>query len=222
MPSLEVRDLTVRFGGLVALDRVSIDVPEGQIIGLIGPNGAGKTTLLNCISRFCDPVAGSIRFDGRDLLTAKPHDVASLGIARTFQAGEPLGSMLVVDNLLVGCHGLVRAGPLAHALGLPAARAERRRLEARAREVSEFLGLRPMETVLVSALPFAIRKRVDLGRALASSPVLLLLDEPAAGLAPQESREMGALLRRVRERFGCAILLVEHDMSLAHVCTQQG
>ncbi|MDR7426523.1 MAG: ABC transporter ATP-binding protein [Armatimonadota bacterium] len=214
MPRLEIRDLTVRFGGLLALDRVGFDVPEGQIVGLIGPNGAGKTTLLNAVSRFVEPEAGSIRFDGREILAASPHEIVGYGIGRTFQGVVLFSTMTVQDTMLVGLHAVARAGLLANALMLPQARREQRKMRDRVREVASLLGLEPVESFPVSALPFAVQKRVDLARALVSLPRLLLLDEPAAGLAPEESQELGALLQRIRDRYGCAMLLVEHDMAL--------
>jgi ABC-type branched-subunit amino acid transport system ATPase component len=214
MPRLEVRDLTVRFGGLVALDRVGFDVPEGQIVGLIGPNGAGKTTLLNTVSRFVEPEAGTIRFDGRGILAASPHEIVGYGIGRTFQGVVLFSTMTVHDTLLVGLHTSARSGPLATALWLPQVRDEQRQMQERAREAAALLGLEPVLSFPVAGLPFAMQKRVDLARALVSLPRLLLLDEPAAGLAPEESEKLGVLLRRIRDRYGCAMLLVEHDMAL--------
>ncbi len=212
--SLEIRDLTVRFGGVVALERVGFDVAQGQIAGLIGPNGAGKTTLLNAVSRFVEPVAGRIHFGGRDVLRASPHEILRLGIARTFQLVEVFATMSVEENLLVGLHVTTRVPTALYALRLPAARAEERRMREQARALMARLGLEELAAVPVAALPLALRKRVDVCRALVSRPKLVLLDEPAAGLTPHETRELGALLRRIHSEYGCSMLLVEHDMSL--------
>ncbi len=214
MSRLEVEGLTVRFGGLLALDGVSFAVGEREIVGLIGPNGAGKTTLLNVISRFYTPSAGRLHFNGVDLLALAPHQIIVHGIARTFQNVELFRSMTVLDNLLVGQHTQGGASILATALSTPGVRREEARLRDRAEEVMEMLGLTSIAAAPVSGLPYGVLKLVELGRALVSSPRLLLLDEPAAGMNPQETQNLSALLRRVRERFGCALLLVEHDMSL--------
>lgn len=214
MPRLEVRELTVRFGGLVALDRVSLRIEEGQILGLIGPNGAGKTTLLNAVSRFCHPEGGRIRFDGRDLLALRPHEIVRLGIARTFQGAEIFPSMSVEDNILVGLHTQHRVHALSAALRLRAARSQERQMRERAEEVMNALGLGGLAATPAGALNFAFRKRVDLARALASRPRLLLLDEPAAGLAREESEQLARLLRWIRDRYGCSLLLVEHNLEL--------
>lgn len=204
----------MRFDGLLALDDVSFTVRDGEIVGLIGPNGAGKTTALNLISRFYDPVAGHIRFNGHDLLAYRPHDVVGLGIARTFQNVELFPSLTVRENLLVGQHGGVRTGLVAAALSLPRVRAEEHRLRQQATSVLAFLELTPLTDLPAAILPFGLQKRVELGRALVSQPRLLLLDEPAAGLNPAETQALGELLRRVRDEFGCALLIIEHDMGL--------
>jgi len=214
VPRLEVRDISVLFGGLLALDRVSLEVPQGQIVGLIGPNGAGKTTLLNVISRFVDPLSGITRFDGHNLLTLPAHQIVRLGIGRTFQGADILPQLSVRDNVLVGLHGHHRRSVWAYALRVPGAAQEERELQLRADEILELLDLTSIATVPVSGLPFALRKRVDLARALAIGPRLLLLDEPAAGLVPEESRRLARRLRDIRHRYGCAMLLVEHDMSV--------
>lgn len=211
---LEVEGVTIRFGGVVALDGVTFSVKRGEICGLIGPNGAGKTTLFNCISRLYTPHSGKMRFDGVSLLGASVHVMAQLGVARTFQNLALFGSMSVRDNVKVGAHALARGGFLAHALGLPFARAEEKRLAERADLLIEEFGLGAVAARLVSELPFGTRKRVELARALAIEPKLLLLDEPAAGLNHEEVDALGAEIQAIRDRRGVAVLLVEHHMNL--------
>jgi branched-chain amino acid transport system ATP-binding protein len=213
-PLLSVRDLCVRFGGITALDGVSFDVRRGQVAGLIGPNGAGKTTLFNCLSRLYGYSEGHIRFDGQPLESVARHQVAGLGIARTFQNLALFGSMSVLDNIKVGRHARTRKGFLANALRLPGVAAEEEDSARRARELVRFLGLESVARTRVAELPFGTRKRVELGRALASEPSLLLLDEPAAGLNHEEVGALGTLIRGIRDQFHLTVLLVEHHMGL--------
>ena len=211
---LDVVDVTVRFGGITALDKVSFGVPAGQIVGLIGPNGAGKTTLFNCLSRLYDCNEGRIGFDGQSLLEVPQHRIAELGIGRTFQNLALFGSMTVLDNVMVGRHCRTATGFLSNALRLPRVAVEARATEARARELVRFLDLDAVAGVAVSQLPFATKKRVEMARALAADPKLLLLDEPASGLNHEEVTALGTLIREVRDRLGITVLLVEHHMSL--------
>jgi branched-chain amino acid transport system ATP-binding protein len=204
----------VRFGGIVALDGVSFDVARGQIVGLIGPNGAGKTSLFNCVSRLYQCDRGGMRFDGHDLLAVPRHRVVALGIGRTFQNLALFRSMSVLDNVMVGRHCRTRGGFLANALRLPFAVAADRAAEARARELLALLELERLAHARVSELPFGTQKRVELARALASEPRLLLLDEPASGLNHEEVGKLGALIREVRDRLRLTVLLVEHHMNL--------
>ena len=213
-PLLRVHDVAVRFGGIVALDGVSFDVAPGQIVGLIGPNGAGKTTLFNCVSRLYDCQRGAIDFDGEPLLALPRHRVAALGIGRTFQNLALFRTMSVLDNVMVGRHCRSRGGFFANALRLPFAVAADRDAEARARALLELLELGPLAHARVSELPFGTQKRVELARALAAEPKLLLLDEPASGLNHEEVGRLGALIREVRERLRLTVLLVEHHMNL--------
>jgi branched-chain amino acid transport system ATP-binding protein len=211
---LAVRDVSVRFGGIVALDGVSFDVPAGAIVGLIGPNGAGKTTLFNCLSRLYDFERGSIVFDGRSLAGLPRHRIAELGIGRTFQNLALFRSMSVQQNVLLGGHCRTRGGFLVNALRLPVVAREERRLEATAAGLIHRLGLVAVADRRVADLPFGFQKRVELARALASSPKLLLLDEPAAGLNHEEVEGLMALIRLVRDELNVTVLLVEHHMSL--------
>ena len=213
-PLLSIRGLSVRFGGIVALDNVSFDVKAGQICGLIGPNGAGKTTLLNCLNRLYQASAGTIHLADERLLQLPRHRVASLGIGRTFQNLALFQTMSVRDNVLIGGHCRSRGGFVANALCLPTVGHEERLLRQRASGLLEMLELTAVADVPVSVLPFWRRKRVELAGALASEPRLLLLDEPAAGLNHTDLCELGHLIVNIRDRFGIAILLVEHHMSL--------
>ena len=219
MTMLRVRDMTVRFGGIVALDGISLDLNRGEILGLIGPNGAGKTTLFNCISGVIHPDRGSIFFEGHSLVYAPPHVRARFGIARTFQNLQLWGSMTVEENLVVPMDALGRRNTFSDALYLPfSTYAERASLE-RARAILHVLELDRHARTLAADLPAGIQRRVEIARALAMRPRLLLLDEPAAGLDAQETARLAELLHAVRQRFHVSMLLVDHDMSLVlRVC----
>jgi len=213
-PLLRVSGLSVRFGGIVALEDVSFDVVQGQIAGVIGPNGAGKTTLFNCLSRLYPFQGGSIFFRGQSLLEVPRHRIADWGIGRTFQNLALFRTMSVLDNIMVGAHCRSRGGFLANALRMPVVAREESRVEAKARSLIELLNLQAVAQARVADLPFGTQKRVELGRALAAEPRLLLLDEPAGGLNHEEVESLSALIRRIREQLGVTILLVEHHMSL--------
>jgi branched-chain amino acid transport system ATP-binding protein len=211
---LRVDGVTVRFGGITALDKVSFSVPTGHIVGLIGPNGAGKTTLFNCLSRLYGFSEGHILFEGRSLTETPTHGIARLGIGRTFQNLALFGTMTVRQNIMLGGHCRTRSGFLANALRLPWVRREEEGLEARADRLVDLLELGRVTGARVMDLPFGTQKRVELARALASEPKLLLLDEPAGGLNHEEVGALMALLRQVRERLKLTMLLVEHHMNL--------
>jgi branched-chain amino acid transport system ATP-binding protein len=214
VPDLRVSGLTKRFGGIVALDGVSLDVAEGQIVGLIGPNGAGKTTVFNCISRFYDPEAGEIAYGGVNVLRLAPDGVISNGIGRTFQHAELFKTMTVLDNLLVGLHkrtGLSRWASLAIS---PTVWREERQLRNHAMSLLEFVGLERYRDMPAGALPFGLQKRVDVARALVGDPGVILLDEPAAGLSHDELKALGELIVRIRNDLKVTVLLVEHHMAL--------
>jgi branched-chain amino acid transport system ATP-binding protein len=214
MALLEVRDVAVRFGGIVALDGVSFEVEAGEIAGLIGPNGAGKTTLFNCVSRLYPCDRGDILFENHSVLALPRHRVAALGIGRTFQNVALFRSMSVLDNVMLGRHCRTGSGFFANALRLPRVARE----EAGARDkAAALLGLLQLESLAntrISELPFGTQKRVELARALAAEPKLLLLDEPAGGLNHEEVNALGELIRAIRDRLGLTILLVEHHMNL--------
>jgi branched-chain amino acid transport system ATP-binding protein len=213
-PLLAVRGVAVRFGGIVALDGVSFDLAGGQLLGLIGPNGAGKTTLFNCLSRLYTPVAGDILFEGSSILKFPPHRIVQIGISRTFQNLALFGGMSVLDNIRVGGHRQSRGNFLTDALGLPGALRRDAVLADAAWALVDFLDLRDVASRAVSDLPFGLQKRVELARALAAKPKLLLLDEPAGGLNHHEVDELGRLIRRIRDERRVAVLLVEHHMNL--------
>jgi branched-chain amino acid transport system ATP-binding protein len=218
---LDIADVTMRFGGIVALDGVTFAVAKGNIAGLIGPNGAGKTTLFNCLSRLYRPARGDVRLNGRSLQRCAPSDIAALGVGRTFQTPALLASMSVLDNVKVGAHARGRNGPLTDALTLPAARREERELDRTARAMLAFVGLADAATLPAVGLSMAARKRVELARALAAEPLLLLLDEPAGGLNHEEVGELGSLIRSVRDQLGITVLLVEHHMGLVMSLSDQ-
>jgi branched-chain amino acid transport system ATP-binding protein len=213
-PLLSINGVGMRFGGIVALDGVSFDVDAGQICGFIGPNGSGKTTLFNCLSRLYTPQSGEIRFNGIDLAKVPRHAVAALGIGRTFQNLALFRSMSVLENVMVGGHCQARAGFLEHGLRWPNVVREERRLRDRAQELIAFLDLEDAASTRVGELPFGMQKRVELARALANAPKLLLLDEPAGGLNHEEVGALGDLIRTIRDRLSVTVLVVEHHMNL--------
>ena len=211
---LSVRNVSVRFGGIVALDGVTFDVFAGQVAGLIGPNGAGKTTLFNCLSRLYTPNSGDVLFEGKSILKLPRYGIPYIGIGRTFQNVALFDRMTVLDNVKVGCHSVSSTSFFDNALHLPKVKREEARVDARARELIEFMELGPFTNAYAGPLPFPIRKRVELARALASSPKLLLLDEPAAGLNHEEIEVLKEQIKRVRTAQNVTVLLVEHHMSL--------
>ena len=213
-PILEVRGITIRFGGVVALDAISFDVRRGEILGVIGPNGAGKTTLFNCLTRLYDPSDGDVLLHGRSILGEPPHRIVRLGIARTFQNLALFRSMSVLDNVRVGQHALRRGDFVSDALRLRRVRRADEELAVQARALVESLGLGEVAHRPVLELPLAVQKRVELARALAARPTLLLLDEPASGLDHRELDGLGRLIREIRDGRGLTVLVVEHHMSL--------
>ncbi len=211
----------MRFGGVIALDALSFAIPAGGLCGLIGPNGSGKTTLINCVSRLYTPASGDIRFDGRSLLQAPPHALARLGIARTFQNLALFDSMSVRDTVLAGTQPHHRSGLLAHALALGSVAREAREAHARAETLMDELELAALAERPVGELSLGNRRRVELARALAAAPRLLLLDEPASGLTVEESDRLAELLLALRARSGVTVLMIEHRMRLVSaVCDQ--
>ncbi|MBI5379617.1 MAG: ABC transporter ATP-binding protein [Nitrospirae bacterium] len=210
---LEIRGITKRFGGLRALEEVDLRVEAGQIASLIGPNGAGKTTLFNCVSGLQPPSAGTIRFEEHDLKGRTPHAITALGLARTFQNIRLVGGMTVLENVMVGAHCRTRAGLGGALFRTRTTRWEEEEITDRALTILQFLGLEAMADQWASELPYGMQRRLEIARALASEPRLLLLDEPAAGMNPQETRDLMALIREIRKQ-GITVLLIEHDMAL--------
>jgi branched-chain amino acid transport system ATP-binding protein len=212
---LEIRGLSKSFGGVRAVDDVDFHADEGEIVSVIGPNGAGKTTLFNVVTGFYEPDAGDMRFEGYNLAGLKPNQVTRLGIARTFQTIRLFPNLTVLENAMVGQHCRTRSGVVGPLLHLPGTKAEERRIEEAAREALSFFGDRLSgfrEDQLAVELAYADRRRLEIARAMATQPMLLLLDEPTAGMTPVEKKEMISLIGRLREDRGYAIVLIEHDM----------
>jgi branched-chain amino acid transport system ATP-binding protein len=215
---LSVQDVTVRFGGILALDRISFEVPDDSIVGLIGPNGAGKTTLFNVVTRVYQPQSGSITFGDQDLLQVRPEKIVSLGIARTFQNVELFSRMTVLENVMVGLHSeLTRSGLdwISSSLFLPVSRRKEAEYHQRSIEALAYVGLDEEDANRpVAGLPYGTLKAVELARAIVSRPKLLLLDEPAGGLNHDEVADLVGLFRRIHKDFGITMLVVEHHMNL--------
>ena len=211
---LEVRDVGIAFGGIRALSGVSLDIPSGAIVAVIGPNGAGKTTLFNCVTGVYRPNTGSVKLSGQELVGLKPHRIAALGLARTFQNIELFSRMSVLDNVLLGRHRHMKTGPLsAFAFG-KRVRDEEVRQRRHVEEILDFLDLQFARDRFVMHLAYGVRKKVELARALALEPKLLLLDEPSAGMNAEEKEDIVHAVRDIRDEMGVTIALVEHDMGL--------
>ncbi len=213
-PLLDVRDVTLRFGGVTALNGVSFDVQPGELFAVIGPNGAGKTSIFNCINGVYRPQQGSILLAGEELVGRAPPAVARMGVARTFQNLGLFTHLSVIDNLMLGRHHLMRTGFITGALWFGRARREEIAGRAAVEEVVELLELEPHRHTPAGLLPYGLQKRLELGRALAMEPRLLLLDEPVAGMNLEETEDMARYLIEVRERLDLAVILVEHEMRL--------
>ncbi|WP_370247077.1 ABC transporter ATP-binding protein [Nocardioides sp.] len=214
VPVLEVKGATVRFGALTALDAVSFTVQPGTIHAVIGPNGAGKSTMFNVLCGVYKVAEGSVRMGRTELTTMVPHAIAGLGLARAFQNIALSGAQSVQDNVMIGRHRLTKAGFLTSGLQLPSVRAEEKRHRARVHEICDFLELGDKLDIPVGVLSYGDQKRVEVARALASEPSILLLDEPVAGMNAEETRRMGESIREIRDALGISIVLVEHDMGM--------
>ncbi len=210
---VRISGISKNFGGLAALQEVSITVGRGTITSVIGPNGAGKTTLINVLSGFLKPDSGTIELNGAVITGRKAHAITRLGMARTFQTAQVFGQMSVLENVMVGCHARTRTGLAGAALRLPGVRAEERAVREKARGLLAMVGLAGQASMTAASIPIGSQRLLEIARALASQPAVLLLDEPAAGLNTQETRRLGELLLDIR-RQGITIMLVEHDMEL--------
>lgn len=214
MSLLDVQNVTLKFGGVVAVNDVSFSVDEGEVFALVGPNGAGKSTMFNLISRFYDPYEGEILFDGESLLKHPPHDIAKLGIARTFQNIELFEQATVLQNLLVGRGRFRQTNLLSELLFLPSVRKQELESRQAVEEVIDFLDLHAYREKYIAGLPYGVRKVVEMGRALAIRPKLLLLDEPASGLSVEETQDVAFWVEDMKKQMGITVLMVEHDMHL--------
>jgi branched-chain amino acid transport system ATP-binding protein len=213
-PLLSVRDVSVVFGGIIALNGISFDMHRGQILGLIGPNGAGKTTLFNCLSRLYQPSKGDILMDGESILSRPAHKIAEIGIGRTFQNVALFPNLSVLDNVRVGTHARTKSNFITDSIRPPWVGRAEEAITKRVDDILGYLELRDVAHVTVSGLPFGTQKRVELARALAAEPQILLLDEPAGGLNHEEVHVLGDLIRKIRDDRGVTVLLVEHHMGL--------
>ncbi len=211
---LVAENLTKRFGGLVAVNNVDFSVPEKSIVTIIGPNGAGKTTFFNCMTGLYKPTTGKVSFDGKDITGKPPHLVTQAGVARTFQNIKLFKTMTVLENVMVGHHARMKARISGMIFRTPFVRREEKNTEEHARELLRLVGLPRRHQDLAASLPYGDQRRLEIARALASDPKLLLLDEPTAGMNPQESESLTAFMRRLRDERGLSILLIEHDMKV--------
>jgi branched-chain amino acid transport system ATP-binding protein len=211
---LGVEGVSKHFGGVIAVDGISLDIPKGRILSIIGPNGAGKTSLLNLISGFYKPDRGRITLEGRDITDCRPSDVATLGVARTFQNIALFSGLTVLDNLMLGRHVRMRSGVLSSVLYWGLAQREEIRHRAACEEIIEFLKLQDLRKQPTGAIAYGLRKRVELGRALALEPKILLLDEPMGGMNQDEKEDMARYVLDVNQERGITVVLIEHDMGV--------
>lgn len=211
---IEVSDLTMRFGGLTAVSQLDFYLPRGGIVGLIGPNGAGKTTVFNVISGFYKPQEGTVKFNGQNITGVKPHRICAAGMARTFQNIRLFGNETALENVMIGRHVRRKSHWWGTVFSFPSAAREEKANRQRAMQLLERVGLREHAHEQASSLPYGAQRRLEIARALATEPIFLLLDEPAAGMNPQESAELMHFIREIRDEFGLSILLIEHDMKV--------
>ncbi len=213
-PILKLDNLTMRFGGLAAVSELSIEVARDSIVGLIGPNGAGKTTVFNMITGFYRPTQGCVQFDGQEITGMHPHMICRAGISRTFQNIRLFYNETVLENVMIGCHVRRKSKWWSAPLGLPSFKEEEESIRVKSLDLLDSVGLADCAHEKSGSLPYGAQRRLEIARALATEPKFLLLDEPAAGMNPQESQELMAFIRDVQKRFGLTILLIEHDMKV--------
>jgi branched-chain amino acid transport system ATP-binding protein len=214
MTFFAARDIAIQFGGIKAVDAVTFDVNEGEVFSIIGPNGAGKTTIFNLISRIYNPTSGELTFNGQNITKVPPHEIASLGIARTFQNIELFAQATLLQNLLIGRHCHVHNNLISQLCFLPSTRRAELEHREKVEDIIAFLDLQRYRDTLIANLPYGVRKVVELGRALATEPKLLLLDEPSSGLNPEETDDMAFWIEDMKRHLGVTVLMVEHDMNL--------
>jgi branched-chain amino acid transport system ATP-binding protein len=216
---LEIKHILMEFGGLKAIDNLSFSIKQGEIFGLIGPNGAGKTTMFNIITCNYHPAKGIIRFAHEDIIGLKPHKIVQKGIARTFQNIRLFPSMNVLENVLIGYHNQIRYGFTESIFRLPRFRTEENRIRCEAMEILDYIGIGDHAHTLATSLSYGDQRKVEIARALATNPKLLLLDEPAAGMNPKETDELARIIQKVRKDYDLTIMLIEHDMPfINHLC----
>jgi branched-chain amino acid transport system ATP-binding protein len=212
MALLEMTNITKTFGGLKAVSEVDFSLEKGRIVSIIGPNGAGKTTFFNALTGIYRPDTGTIKFNGKNLIGLRPDQIAACGIARTFQNIRLFADMTVIENIMVGMHVHLKQSPLQTLFRLPGFNREEQEAEKKALRLMQYVGLKSVENELAKNLPYGAQRRLEIARALAADPLLLLLDEPAAGMNPQETEDIIKLFRDIRDNMGITILLIEHDM----------
>lgn len=218
-PILHTKDITMRFGGLVAVDKVDLKIWKNDLVGIIGPNGAGKTTVFNMVTGIYTPSAGEVLLDGRNLNPERPYTISQLGVARTFQNIRLFKDLTVMDNIRLAGHQKLTYGPMASIFGTKNFKKEEEELNEKAIDLLKIFGLEDKKDFLAKNLPYGKQRRLEIARALATNPKLLLLDEPAAGMNPQETVELSELIGWLRDHFKIAVLLIEHDMGLVmNVC----
>lgn len=220
-PLLSVRHLTINFGGIKAVEDLSFDIPEGSICSLIGPNGAGKTTCFNCITGFYKPDSGEIILNGQNIAKLPSHRIAEKGVGRTYQNIRTYANLTVLENILAGQHIQMKTTLFDTAFHTPRFRRENRSTLIQAGKIQKLIGLTGLGDQIARNLPYGAQRRLEIGRAIAGQPKLLLLDEPSAGMNPTETRELSLLIQRLRDTLGLTILIIEHDMSLIMSISEQ-